>query len=186
MKTEKEKMLAGEGYFASDPELCEGRRHAKRLLFRLSQLPPDAKADRAAVFEELFGTWRPNASVVSPFYCDYGYNIHVGEEFYANTDCVFLDVCEIRIGDRVLLGPRVQLITAKHPIDPKLRATGIESGAPIVIEDDVWLGAGVIVCPGVRIGRGAVIGAGAVVTRDVPAGTVSAGNPCRVIRPIGE
>ena len=120
-----------------------------------------------------------------PFRCDYGFHIFLGSGFYANYDCIILDVCPVTIGERVLLGPRVGIYTAAHPLDAAVRATGAEYGAPVTIGDDVWVGGNAVICPGVTIGTGSVIGAGSVVTRDIPPGVVAAGNPCRVLRPIG-
>ncbi len=117
-----------------------------------------------------------------PFYCDYGAHIVVGDRFFANYGCVVLDCNEVRVGDGVLFGPQVQVYTATHPLDPADRRAGWEMARPIVIEDDVWIGGGAILCPGVRIGSGATVGAGSVVTRDVPPGVLAAGNPCRVVR----
>jgi maltose O-acetyltransferase len=117
-----------------------------------------------------------------PFFCDYGFNIHIGADSFLNFNCVILDTVAVTIGDRVQIGSAVQILAADHPLDPEARRTGVESGRPVVIEDDVWIGAGAILVPGVTIGTGSVIGAGSVVTRDIPAGVVAVGNPCRVLR----
>jgi maltose O-acetyltransferase len=119
-----------------------------------------------------------------PFFCDYGSNIHLGKKVFFNFNCVVLDVCEVRIGDRTMFGPAVQVYAATHPLDAAERSSGRELGKPVVIGADVWVGGGAVICPGVTIGDRAVIGAGAVVTRDVPAGVFAAGNPCRVIKTI--
>lgn len=171
--TARERMLAGELYDALDPELVEARGRARALLTRFN-----ATRDRQALVE-LLGRLPDGAVVEPPFHCDYGFNITVGERFYANVNCVFLDCAPIEIGAYVLLGPGVQLYTATHPVDPAERREGLESAKPITIGDDTWLGGGAIVLPGVMIGERAVVGAGSVVTRDVPADTKVAGNPAR-------
>ncbi|SEB08816.1 maltose O-acetyltransferase [Thalassobacillus cyri] len=133
------------------------------------------------MIRELFGSTGEEFGIEPPFYCDYGYNIHVGEEFFANFDCVFLDVCKITFGDRVLLGPKVQ-VTATHPLHAEKRKTGLEFGKPIYVGNDVWIGGGSILNPGVTIGDNTVTGSGSVVTRDIPANVFAAGNPCSVVR----
>jgi maltose O-acetyltransferase len=173
--TAREMMLAGELYDALDPELVEARKHARLLLARY-----DATGDREAL-TALFGRLADDAVVEAPFHCDYGFNISVGTRFYANVNCVFLDCAPIEIGDHVLLGPGVHLYTARHPLDSAERRRGLELAKPIVVGDDVWLGGGAIVLPGVTIGARVVVGAGSIVTRDVPADTRVAGNPARPI-----
>lgn len=179
---EWEKMLAGELYDPADHELKAGREAARTILFELQQLPPDAKEQRQQLWRQLLGSAKGSPAIHLPFHCDYGRNIHLGERFYANAGCTILDVATVTIGDDVLLAPGVQLITATHPTDSATRLRGLEYGQPITLGDKCWLGAGVIVCPGVTIGEGAVIGAGSVVTRDIPPYSVAVGNPCRVIR----
>lgn len=172
-------MLAGQLYNPADPELVAERLHAQRLRQALNQLDP-ADLDRKA---ELFG--QPVSGFITPpFHCDYGYNIALGENVYFNANCVVLDVMPVRIGNNVLIGPGVHIYTATHPIEAEERRTGLESGKPVTIEDDVWIGGRVVVCPGVRIGAGSVIGTGSVVTRDIPSGVLAAGSPCKVIRRI--
>lgn len=180
MKSEKEKMLAGEWFDPRNEELTADRDRATLLMHRLNAECPGHDAAYRAALRELC----PNAAgfIRAPFYCDYGYNIHIGEGSFVNFDCVFLDLAPIRIGRNTLIGPKVQLLTPHHPLAPDLRATGREAGKPITIGDNCWLGGGVIVCPGVRIGNGAIIGAGSVVTRDIPANSVAVGNPARVTR----
>jgi maltose O-acetyltransferase len=173
--TGRERMLAGELYDALDPELVEARERARELLTRYN-----ATRDRRAL-AELLGRVADDAVVEPPFHCDYGFNIAVGERFYANVNCVFLDCAPIEIGGHVLLGPGVHLYTATHPFDPAKRREGLESAKPIRIGDDAWLGGGTIVLPGVTIGDRAVVGAGSVVTRDVSADARIAGNPARPI-----
>ena len=180
--TEKEKMLSGAPYRAFDPQLSAERLACRQRLKAFNDSEPDQFAKRAIILKELLGDTHKTAYIEPPFRCDYGYNIHVGQKFYANFDCVFLDVNPIRIGDNVMLGPGVHLYTATHPLGPKERATLLESGKPIAIGNDVWIGGRAIVMPGVTIGDGAVIGAGGVVTKDVPARAIVAGNPARFIR----
>ncbi len=184
MHTEKEKMLAGELYDAADPGLAAARRHARDLLVRLNS-SRDAEAGlRQEVYAELFGSVGTSVAIEPPFYCDYGAHIHLGDRVFFNFNCVVLDPAEVRIGSDVLIGPAVQIYTATHPLDWRVRRQWVEAARPVTIGSDVWIGGGAIVCPGVRIGGKSVIGAGAVVTRDVPDGVFAAGNPCRVVRDI--
>ncbi len=181
MKTEKEKMLSGEYYDASDELLIKERDQARSLAFEFNQTNPLDKEKRQAVMKGLInakGTFHMEA----PFNCDYGYNITVGNNFYANFGCVILDVNTVVIGDNVLLAPNVHIYTAAHPTDPGERLTGAEYGKPVVIGNNVWIGGGVIICPGVTIGDNVTIGAGSVVTKDVPDNAIAAGNPCSVKR----
>ncbi|OLQ92935.1 maltose acetyltransferase [Vibrio panuliri] len=183
MKTERDKMLAGEPYNPWDEDLYNARIACRKVLQQLNNSIPDSEQWREAIQNLL-----PNgedAFLEPPFRCDYGTNIKTGKNFYANFNCVVLDIAEVKIGDNVLFAPNVQLYTAGHPLDVKGRVEeGVEFGKPITIGDNVWLGGGVIVCPGVTIGHNSVIGAGSVVTRDIPDNVVAAGNPCRVIRAI--
>ena len=178
--TEKEKMLAGEWFHPNDAELEQDRTRARHLTHRLNVTLKDKDATYLATLRELCPG--VEAMIRAPFYCDYGYNISIGKGSYVNFNCVFLDLGPIRLGQRCLIGPGVQLLTAVHPMDATERATGKEKGAGIEIGDDCWLGGGVIVCPGVKIGCRCVIGAGSVVTHDIPDDSVAAGNPARVIR----
>lgn len=178
--TEREKMTRGEWFDPKDEELAAARLRATQLMHRFNVEHDDHGPAYRRTMIELCPDCR--GFIRAPFYCDYGFNIHIGRGAFVNFDCVFLDLAPIRIGDRTLLGPKVQLLTAHHPFDAEERATGREAGRPIVIGADCWLGGGVIVCPGVTIGDRSVIGAGAVVTRDIPSDTVAAGNPARVIR----
>ena len=182
MKTEKEKMLAGERYDAQDPQLLAERLRAQLLLQQLNATPADQPAARARLLRALLPRAGAALGLNSPFYCDYGTNITLGDHVFLNFNCTILDVAPVTIGSRTLFGPGVQVYTATHPTDYQERATGLEYARPIVIGEDVWLGGGVIICPGVTVGARAVIGAGSVVTKDVPADTLAAGNPCRVIR----
>lgn len=189
MRSEREKMLAGEHYLAMDPELVAARAHARALCVRLNEsletLEPGnpAQAERRKLAEELFGAGGESVWLQPPFFCDYGANIELGERVYFNFNCVILDVCRVRIGSYSLFGPAVQIYTAVHPLDAASRRK-VESGKPIEIGEDVWVGGGAIILPGVRIGDRSVIAAGSVVTRDIPADVVAVGNPCRVLRPI--
>ena len=173
-------MTQGEWFDPADRELRHARRQATRLMHRFNSELADHDRSYRETMVELCPDCR--GFIRAPFYCDYGFNIHIGEDAFINFDCVFLDLAPIRIGDRTMLGPKVQLLTAHHPLDAAERATGKEMGRPIVIGADCWLGGGVIVCPGVTIGDRSIIGAGAVVTHDVPSDVVAAGNPARVIK----
>lgn len=180
--TEKEKMLAGELYKSWDSELILERTRAKQLMNALNQTKDTEDHYRKQLIDDLFGTIEGEMGLETPFFCDYGYNIHVGEGFFANYNCIFLDVCEIRIGKRVLVGPAVQLYTATHPMDRETRASGLEAGRPITIGDDVWIGGSAVINPGVTIGDNVVIGAGSVVTKDIPSNVFVGGNPAKIIR----
>jgi maltose O-acetyltransferase len=182
----KERMLRGDLYLADDPELAADLARAQELLERYNATPHSAREERDGLLRELLGEVGAGVVVNPPFRCDYGRYIAIGEGTFVNYDCVLLDVVPIRIGAACQIAPRVQLLTAAHPVDPEPRRQGWEYGEPITIGDNVWLGGGVIVCPGVTIGDDTVVGAGAVVTRDLPAGVVAAGNPARVLRAIEE
>ncbi len=181
-KTEKEKMLAGERYNCLDPDLEVERQEIKKLLrrYNLTETMPE----RQTILQQLLGEIGPNSIIESPFYCVYGQNIHLGDHVYLNVSCTLLDCNEVRIGNHVMIGPTVQIYTAAHDIEAATRIEGWETAKPILIEDNVWIGGAAILLPGVSIGRNAVVGAGAVVTRNVPANTIVAGNPARVIRKI--
>lgn len=185
MKTEKEKMLAGEPYYAFGPELTADRIRCREILERLNASREDEPEKRVRIISELVGQ-ETDAWIQPPFFCDYGENLTFGSKVYFNFNCVVLDVCEVTIGDNVLFGPAVQIYTALHPMNALERRSGLESGKPVKIGSDVWVGGGAIICPGVTIGDRAVIGAGSVVTRDIPADTFAAGNPCKVIRWLDE
>lgn len=180
--TEKEKMLSGQLYYSNDPILKKERETALLKTRAYHLLSPDLPEARVAILKSLLGTCSPDVDIVSPFHCDYGYNLHVGHHFYANTNCVFLDCAEIRIGNHVFLGPHVQLYAATHPLDPETRRQGLENAAPITIGDDVWIGGNTVINAGVTIGTGTTIGSGSVVTRDIPPNVVAVGNPCKVLR----
>lgn len=180
-KSEKKKMLAGELYIAADEELTEERTRARKLILAYNRTVPGDLEKRNKILAQLIKA-RGALYIEPPFYCDYGSNIEVGENFYANFNCVILDVNSVKIGDNVLLGPSVQIYTATHPLDPDERLTGKELARPIVIGDNVWIGGGAIICPGVRIGSHTTIGPGSVVTKDIPDRVFAAGNPCKIIR----
>ena len=182
MKTEKEKMLAGDLYDSSDPELVKERLLAREHCIRLNNLSPEKlETERQHITEQLLGQ-RTDVFITPPFHCDYGKNISVGTNVYFNFNCIVLDVAKVTIGSNVLFGSSVQMLTATHPVNAIERRKGLELGMSIEIGDDVWVGSGAILCPGVKVGDGAVIGAGSIVTKDVPGNTLSAGNPCKVIR----
>ena len=183
MRSEREKMLAGELYNALDPELVTARNRARDLCQALNRSREEDVEERRRILQDLFGTGGDTVWMQPPFYCDYGSNIELGERVFFNFNCVVLDVCTVRIGSFTLFGPAVQIYTPLHPLDAELRRRE-EYGKPIEIGADVWVGGGAIILPGVRIGARAVIGAGSVVTRDVPEATFAAGNPCRAIRSI--
>jgi maltose O-acetyltransferase len=182
--TEREKMLAGELYTASDSELASLRQKARKLTRLYNNTAEDELPQRTEILAELFGSIGENAFIEPPFRCDYGVNISVGKNFYANFDCIILDVCRVTIGDNVKLGPRVCIYTAAHPIDAQTRNSLLEFGKPIAIGSNVWIGGNAVILPGVTIGDNVVIGAGSVVAKDIPANAVAVGNPCRVVRRI--
>lgn len=184
--SEKDRMLAGELYRADDRELLEADRRARRLT-RLFNATTEEELDRRlSLLNELLGSMGEGSYIEPPFRCDYGSNIHIGVRFFANFDCIVLDACPVVIGDDVMFGPRVCLTTATHPIDAQVRSEGLEYAKSITIGDKVWLGAQVVVNPGVTIGENTVIGSGSVVTSDIPANVVAVGNPCRVLRSVTE
>ncbi len=182
--SQKKRMLAGKLYKVEGETLYNAHKKSKRLLDAFNATEFEESDDRLAIITELFGSFGKRGFITPPFHCDYGMNISIGDDFFANYDCIFLDVNRIVIGDRVMFGPRVSLLTAAHPVDKAVRSAGLEYGLPIHIGDDVWLGGNVTVNPGVSIGDDVVIGSGSVVTKDIPTGVVAAGNPCRVIREI--
>ncbi len=184
MKTEWQKMLDGELYLASDPDLAARRKRARGLTRQFNDLSEDETSQRAAIARELFGQIGHKFEIEPPFRCDYGSLISIGENFYANFGCVILDCNHVSIGDNVLLAPNVQIYAAHHPIDPLLRLDMLELTSPVSIGNNVWIGGGAIICPGVSIGDNTTIGAGSVVTKSIPSDVVAVGNPCRVLREI--
>jgi maltose O-acetyltransferase len=182
MTTEREKMLAGELYNPGDRELARARAHARDLCERFNALGVTEEVERRLILRALFASGGETVKVQPLFHCDYGFNIELGEHVYFNYNCVVLDVCNVSIGSYSQFGPAVQIYTATHPLDAKLRRT-VELGKSVSIGDDVWIGGGAIILPGVTIGSRSVIGAGSVVTRDIPEDVVAVGNPCKVIKP---
>jgi maltose O-acetyltransferase len=178
----RDRMLAGEPYIADDPDLFRESRHARVLCHRINSLDPDRSEEADALFAELLGSIGEDTHIRAPFWCDYGYQTHIGARTFVNYGLVCLDVARVTIGDDVQIGPNVQLLTPTHPVEPGPRREKWEGSAPITIGDNVWLGGGVIVCPGVTIGDNTVVGAGSVVVGDLPADVVAVGNPARVIR----
>jgi maltose O-acetyltransferase len=181
---ERGKMLAGELYWAADPELVAERARARRLVARYNVTLQEDEAERRALLEELCGSVGEDAWIEPPFRCDYGSNITLGAKAFLNFDCVILDCAAVEIGAGTMLGSAVQISAATHPVDPEKRAGGLELARPITIGANVWIGSGAVVGPGVTIGDHSVIGAGSVVVRDIPARVVAVGNPCRVLREI--
>ncbi|WP_053219977.1 sugar O-acetyltransferase [Virgibacillus senegalensis] len=182
MKSEREKMINGELYNAGDPQLVSDRNNARRLTRLFNQTIETEDEQKREILKELFGTTGESFFVEPVFRCDYGYNIHVGERFYANFDCTILDVCEVRIGDDCLLAPGVHIYTASHPLDAKIRKSGAEFGKPVTIGNNVWIGGRSVINPGVTIGDNVVIASGSVVTKDIPANVVAGGAPAIVLK----
>ncbi len=180
--SEKQKMLAGELYSPADPELQIEHLRAQQLTFRFNQTPPHEIEQRRELLQELFGAMGQDVLIEPPFHCDFGSNIYIEDGVFINYNCVFLDCADIALGRGTMLGPAVQIYAATHPTDAATRAAGLELAGPVIIGSNVWIGGGAIILAGVTIGDNSVIGAGSVVTRDVPANVVAAGNPCRVLR----
>lgn len=178
MKTEKEKMLAGELYNPLDKELSDDRLKARLLIKELNDTREDQSLERSRILKELMPNAEADLWLQPPFYCDYGSNIKIGNKVFFNFNCVVLDVTQVNIGSRTQLGPNVQVYTATHPISYKERASGLEYAKSVSIGEDVWIGGSAVICPGVSIGDRSVIGAGSVVTKDIPADVFAAGNPC--------
>ena len=182
--TEKEKMLSQGLYSPNDDELKKDAMRSRRLTRLYNSTTEDEREYRLQLLKELFGSTGEHISVEPPFRCDYGSNTYIGENFYANFDCIILDVAKVFIGDNCFFGPRVCVFTPAHPIDAEVRNTGIEYGKEIHIGNNVWVGGNTVINPGVTIGNNVVIGSGSVVTKDIPDNVVAVGNPCKVIRPI--
>lgn len=183
MGSEKAKMLAGELYDAGDLQLAGERRRARELCCAFNATGAAESERRRALLTQLLAT-DTDANIHPPFFCDYGFNIKLGANAYFNVNCVVLDVMPVSVGINALFGPGVHIYTAMHPMNAAERRRGLESGKPVKIGDDVWVGGGAIICPGVSIGSRCVIGAGSVITRSIGDGLFAAGNPCRVIRRI--
>lgn len=187
MKTEKEKCMAGELYDANhDAQLVAERTACKDLCHEYNLMRPSCTGQRQALLRKLLGRTGREFLIEQPFYCDYGYNIELGENFYANVNCVILDEAKVTFGHDVFIAPNCGFYTAGHPFDVDQRNRGLEYARPITVGSNVWIGAQVCVLPGVTIGDNCVIGAGSVVTKDIPSNSVAVGNPCRVIRTLGE
>ena len=184
--TEKEKMLLGELYYSDDIEIDRDFRCTKKLIDTINKTTADEGEYRIKLFRKLFKSTGNNLWIEIPFQCDFGYNIIVGENFYANYDCIIIDACEVKIGNNVFLGPRVCIYTVGHPIDFEIRNRGLEYGKRVYIGDDVWIGGNTVINPGVMIGNNVVIGSGSVVTKNIPSDVIAAGNPCKVLRKITE
>ncbi len=181
---EKERMLSGNLYMANDKELKADRKKSRMLTRLFNNTTEEQKEYRTKLLKDLFEKTGDNLYIEPPFRCDYGCNISVGNNFYANYDCIILDVCKVDIGENVFFAPRVCVYTAAHPIDAEVRNTDLEFGKPVRIGNSVWVGGSTVINPGVTIGNNVVIGSGSVVTKDIPDNVIAAGNPCRVIRKI--
>ena len=195
MKTELEKCMAGEWYDCHDKVFLEFKSKTHRLLMKYNSLPYDRKEEKYEVLKEMFGSIGTKVSIGHSFICDYGCNIHIGNNVTVNTGCTFVDCNKITIGNNVLIAPNVQIYTVTHPVDLNERLAPVETddgvdyirrtfALPVMIEDGCWIGGGVIILPGITIGKGSVIGAGSVVTKNIPPDSLAAGNPCKVIRKI--
>jgi len=185
MNSQRELMLSGAFYKADDGDLVADRRACQRVLDAFNATRADDDDTRRQLLDELLGSVGSNSVILPRFQCDYGTNITIGANTFVNYDAIMLDCAAITIGDYVSIGPRVQLVTAWHPVDDhEARRAGWEAASPITIGDNSWIGAGAILCPGVTVGDNAIIGAGSVVTKDVPGRVVAVGNPCRVIREV--
>lgn len=182
----KERMLAGLPYKAWLDGLSEERRTCREKIFRYNHLPPDREGERDALLREILGACGRHVRIEGPFYCDYGYNIDVGENFFANYNFTVLDVARVSIGRYAMIAPNVAIYTAGHPLHPASRNSGYEYGRPVAIGDNVWIGGNTVINPGVRVGDNVVIGSGSVVTRDIPDNALAVGNPCRVLRFVTE
>ena len=184
MKTEKQKAAEGLLYDANnDPDLQREMLETRSRLHRYNLLPPEELQQRDELIRSIVHMGKKGC-IISPFYCDYGSNIHIGDNFFANTNLVILDGAKVTIGDNVFIAPHVGIYTGGHPLDKELRNAGLEYAYPITIGNNVWIGGHVCILPGVSIGDNSVIGAGSVVTKDIPSGVLAYGNPCRVIRHI--
>ena len=183
---QKERMLAGLPYKAWLDGLSEERLDLRLKIHKFNSCSPDKKDEMKAMIKDIVGKCGKDIFIEPPFHCDYGKNIDVGENFYANFNCVILDVGKVKIGTNVMFAPNVSIYTAGHPIHPESRNSGYEYGIGITIGDNVWVGGSVVINPGVHIGNNVVIGSGSVVTKDIPDNVIAVGNPCRIIREITE
>lgn len=183
---QKERMLANLPYKAWLDGLSEERLENKKRIYRYNLLPPEQQEEQMAFLKQILGKTGEHVYIEAPFHCDYGYNIEVGENFFANYNFVVLDVGKVRIGENVQIAPNVSIYTAGHPVHPQSRNSGYEYGIDITIGNNVWIGGNACIMPGVTIGDNAVIGAGSIVTKDILDNVIAAGNPCRVLRKITE
>jgi maltose O-acetyltransferase len=186
MQTEKEKSHAGKLYKAFGEELFEERQYAKELVFKFNTLHPSQISERDEIIRKLFGSTGEKFFIEPPFRCDYGYNITLGNNFYSNYNLIILDCAKTVIGDNVLIGPNVGIYAAGHPVHHELRNQEYEFALPIIIGNNVWIGGNVVINPGITLGDNSVIGSGSVVTKDIPANVVAAGNPCKILREISD
>lgn len=184
--TEREKALSGYLFMSGVPSLKEERERARDLCHELNMCRPSDQKKRTEILTGLIGNIKGNFTILSPFYCDYGTYITIGNNFFANYDCKIIDGAQVTFGDDVRIGPNCCFATANHALDPQMRKAGYQIYQPITVGNNVWFGANVTVLPGVTIGDDVIIGGGSVVTRDIPAGVLAAGNPCKVIRPFRE
>lgn len=182
----RERMLAGLPYQAWKDGLDVARLENKKKIFAFNNMPPQGWEPVTAALKEILGKTGEDVYIEAPFHCDYGFNIEVGEHFYANYNLVILDICKVTIGEYAMIGPNVAIYAAGHPIHPQARNSGYEYGAPVTIGDNVWIGGNTVILPEVTIGNNVVIGAGSVVGHDLPDNVVAVGNPCRVVREIEE
>jgi len=182
--TDKEKMLSGKLYFGGVEELMKERENARILTHEFNSISPDFYNKKNEILKRLFGSLGDNFCIEQPIRCDYGYNIHIGENFYSNFNLTILDCAEVIIGDCVFIAPNVSIFTAGHPIDHELRNSMLEYAFPIKIGNNVWIGGNTVINPGITIGDNSVIGSGSVVTKNIPSNVVAAGNPCKVLREI--
>ena len=185
--TEREKRILGlPHYLFKEPEILEEITKTKDLCYEYNQVRPSDSVAQNEILEKIFQKRYENIKIWSPFQCFHGKNIKIGQNFFANHNFIVIDMCEVIIGNNVMIGPNVTIITANHPKSPKQRKENLEFGAKVVIEDDVWIAAGVTICPGVTIGNNSIIGAGSVVTKSIPENVVAYGIPCRVTEKIEE
>ena len=184
--TETEKRHAGLLYYAYDEQIRKDYLESRSICFRYNQIPPEREAEREALLKSYLRKTGEHLTIEPPFFCDFGFNVEVGENFYANYNLTILSGALVRFGDHVFLGPNCGFYPPEHPHDPQTRNAGMEYAFPITVGNNVWMGGGVTVLSGVTIGDNTIIGAGSVVTKDIPANVIAAGNPCKVLRPLSE